>query len=235
KCTYGTGAFLLVNVGERPLASRAGLLSTVAWKLGETDAVYALEGSSFVAGAAVQWLRDGLGIISTSAEVEPLARSVPDTGGVVFVPALAGLGAPHWKPHARGTILGIDRGTTRAHLARAALEGVALTLRDLAVRMEQDLGKPLRSFRVDGGAAANDLLMQLQADLLGLEVVRPKVLDTTALGAALLAGLGAGIWSSTDEIAGTWEVERRFSVERDDAWRDAMLARWRDALAKCIG
>lgn len=233
KCTYGTGAFLLVNLGEKPIASRSGLLTTVAWKLGDGAPVYALEGSAFVAGAAVQWLRDGLGIISSSAEVEALARSVPDSGGVVFVPALAGLGAPHWKPHARGMILGLDRGSTKAHLARATLEGMGLQLRDLAVCMEKDLGKPLRSFRVDGGAAANDLLMQLQADLLGMEVIRPRGLDTTAMGAAFLAGLGAGLWSSPEEIAGVWEVERRFAVERDEAWREAMIARWEDALARC--
>lgn len=233
KCTYGTGAFLLANVGSKPIVSRAGLLSTVAWKLGETDAVYALEGSSFVAGAAVQWLRDGLGIISTSAEVEDLARSVPDSGGVVFVPALAGLGAPHWKPHARGTILGLDRGTTKAHLARAALEGIALQLHDLARCMEEDLGRPLRSFRVDGGAAANDLLMQIQADLLGQEVLRPKVLDTTAMGAAFLAGLGVGLWTSTDEIARAQAVDRRFAPQRDESWREAMLRRWNDALERC--
>jgi len=233
KCTYGTGAFLLANVGSEPVASRAGLLSTVAWKLGESDPVYALEGSSFVAGAAVQWLRDGLGIISASAEVEELARSVPDSGGVVFVPALAGLGAPHWKPHARGSIFGIDRGTTRAHLARAALEGIALQLHDLARCMEQDLGRPLRSFRVDGGAAANDLLMQIQADLLGLEVLRPRVLDTTAMGAAFLAGLAVGFWNSLDEIAAARAIDRRFAPQRDESWREAMLRRWNDALERC--
>lgn len=233
KCTYGTGAFLLANVGTNPVASRSGLLTTVAWRLAEGEPVYALEGSSFVAGAAVQWLRDGLGLIRTSAEVEELARSVPDSGGVVFVPALAGLGAPHWKPHARGTILGLDRGTTKAHLARATLEGIAHQLRDLARCMERDLGSPLRSFRVDGGAAANDLLMQIQADLLGQEVVRPEVLDTTAMGAAFLAGLAVGVWDSPEAIAEARAIDRRFVPERDEAWREAAMRRWEDALERC--
>lgn len=235
KCTYGTGAFLLANVGEKLIASRAGLLTTVAWKLGNAEPVYALEGSAFVAGAAVQWLRDGLGIIQSSAEIEELARSVPDSGGVVFVPALAGLGAPHWRPHARGTILGLDRGSTKAHLARATLEGVALQLGDLAACMAEDLGSPLRSFRVDGGAARNDLLMQIQADLLGQEVIRPRELDTTAMGAGFLAGLGVGLFSSPEAIAASWEVERRFAVEKDSAWREALRRRWNDALEVCSG
>ena len=233
KCTYGTGAFLLANVGTNPVASRSGLLTTVAWRLAGGEPVYALEGSSFVAGAAVQWLRDGLGLIRTSAEVEELARSVPDSGGVVFVPALAGLGAPHWKPHARGTILGLDRGTSKAHLARATLEGIAHQLCDLARCMERDLGSPLRSFRVDGGAAANDLLMQIQADLLGQEVLRPEVLNTTAMGAAFLAGLAVGVWDSPEAIAEARAIDRRFVPERDEAWREAAMRRWEDALERC--
>lgn len=235
KCTYGTGAFLLANVGEEPKRSRAGLLTTVAWKLGDAAPIYALEGSSFVAGAAVKWLRDGLGILQSAAEVEALARSVPDSGGVVFVPALAGLGAPRWKPHARGMILGLDQGSTRAHLARAALEGVALQLCDLAACMAEDLDGELRSFRADGGAARNDLLLQLQADLLGQEVVRPKVLDTTAMGAGFLAGLGVGLWPSQERIARGWAIDRRFAVEKDEAWRERMRRRWEQALAACEG
>lgn len=235
KCTYGTGAFLLANTGETPVASRSGLLTTVAWKLGEAAPIYALEGASFVAGAAVKWLRDGLGLIQRSADVEALAASVPDSGGVVFVPALAGLGAPHWKPHARGAFLGLHQGTTKAHLARATLEGVALQLCDLAACMEADLGRPLRSYRVDGGAARNDLLMQMQADLLGQELTRPQVTDTTAMGAGMLAGLGVGLFPSREAIAKAWAVDRRFPAEKDAPWRRTMRARWEEALRACVG
>ncbi|MEK6607517.1 MAG: glycerol kinase GlpK [Myxococcota bacterium] len=231
KCTYGTGAFMLVNTGAEPVASRNGLLTTVAWKRGP-EVRYALEGSAFIAGAAVQWLRDGLGIIRSAADIEPLARSVPDSGGVVFVPALTGLGAPHWRPDARGLIAGITRGTTAAHLARATLEGIALEIRDLADAMAADAGRPLAAFKVDGGACANDLLMQLQADLLGVEVVRPRVIETTALGAALLAGLGVGLWKSEADVRAHWREDRRFRPERPRADSDALVARWRAAVAK---
>lgn len=232
KCTYGTGAFLLANTGHAPVASEGGLLSTVAWRLGDAPATYALEGACFVAGAAVQWLRDGLEILEAAPEVEALARSVPDNGGVVFVPALAGLGAPRWMPDARGMILGIERGTTKGHLARATLEGIALQLCELKELMERESGRPIRSYRVDGGAAASDLLLQIQADLLGQEVIRPRMLETTALGAGFLAGLAVGVWTSVDEIAAAWEEDRRFQVERDRAWRERMRAAWDDAVRR---
>ena len=206
KCTYGTGSFVLVNTGTTVQRSDAGLLSTVAWMSPGGELTYALEGAIFVTGAAVQWLRDGLGIIGTAGESEELAASVPDSGGVVFVPALTGLGAPDWDPAARGTILGITRGTTRAHLARATLEAIAFEVRDVV-----ELLPDLRSLRVDGGAAENSLLLQIQADVLGMPVERPAVLETTAIGAAFLAGLGTGVWSSTDEVAQTWHLDRRFS------------------------
>src|SRR6185295_13227815 len=197
KNTYGTGCFLLLNTGRRPVASASRLLTTPAWRIGgATD--YALEGSVFVGGAVVQWLRDGLGLIRSSAEVEALAASVPDAGGVVLVPAFTGLGAPHWDPYARGTLVGITRGTTAAHIARAALEGIAYQVVDVLAAMEADSGVPITELRVDGGATANNLLMQLQADLAGVPVVRPRVQETTALGAAYLAGLAVGVWKDTD-------------------------------------
>ena len=231
KCTYGTGAFLLMNVGQRPVPSKAGLLSTVAWRLGK-ETSYALEGSSFIAGAAVQWLRDGLKVIKKASEIEALARTVKDTGEVVFVPALAGLGAPHWRPEARGLFAGIDRSTTRAHLARAVLEGMALQVRDLSAAMEQDSGRALPSLKVDGGACANDLLMQLQADLLGTPVVRPRNLQTTAFGAAYLAGLGAGVWQSPEQIRRVWRAEKRFTPRMKDADRARHLAKWERAVSR---
>jgi glycerol kinase len=231
KCTYGTGAFVLVNTGTEPAFSERGLLTTVAWSLaGEVN--YALEGSAFIAGAAVQWLRDGLGIIRKAAEIEPLARRVKDTGGVVFVPALTGLGAPYWRPHARGVITGIDRGTTAAHLARATLEGIALEIHDLVDAMQAESGRPLPALKVDGGATANDLLMQLQADLLGVPVVRPRMVETTALGAAFLAGLAVGFWGSKDDIRRAWRTDRRFSPRMKGDVREGMLARWRVAVEK---
>ncbi len=231
KCTYGTGAFLLMNTGAQPVASTRGLLTTVGWVIpGET--VYALEGSAFIAGAAVQWLRDGLGLISSAAEIEPLARSVPDSGGVTLVPAFAGLGAPHWRPDARGLITGLTRGTTKAHLARAALEGIALQNRDILDAMEKDSGHRLGSLKVDGGAAANDLLMQLQADVLGVEISRPAIIETTALGAAFLGGLGAGVWRNKKEILETWREDKRFSPAADRRVADALLANWRTAVGK---
>jgi len=231
KCTYGTGAFLLVNTGTDVVHSQNGMLATVAWQLGDV-VTYALEGSVFVAGSAVQWLRDGLSLLREAAEIEVLARQVEDTGGVVFVPALVGLGAPHWRPHARGMIWGITRGTTKAHLARATLEGIALQVVDLAVAMAADFGGALASFRVDGGAAANDLLMQLQADTLDMEIVRPAVTETTGLGAAFLAGLGAGVWQSPQAIAGAWRPERSFTPRMSESERQERLAAWRRAVAQ---
>jgi glycerol kinase len=229
KCTYGTGAFLLQHVGERPVHSSRGLLATVAWEVGG-EVAYALEGSSFIAGAAVQWLRDGLGLIRKAADIEPLARSVKDTGGVVFVPALAGLGAPHWQPEARGLIRGIDRGTTAAHLARATLEGIALSVFDLAEAMRVESGHAIPAFKVDGGACQNDLLMQTQADLLGVPVVRPRMIETTALGAAFLAGLAAGVWRGREEIRRVWKADRTFRPRMKSTAREALLARWRAAV-----
>ncbi|MDX6199236.1 MAG: glycerol kinase [Actinomycetota bacterium] len=218
KCTYGTGSFVLVNTGETPVLSDR-LLTTVAWMRPDGALVYALEGSVFVTGSAVQWLRDGLQIIGSAAEIESLAASVPDSGGVVFVPALTGLGAPHWDPEARGTVLGITRGTTRAHLARATLDAIAFEVRDVVDAMTNEAGLKVPQLQVDGGASANNLLCQLQADQLGVPVQRPEVLETTALGAAFLAGLGTGVWSSQDELAETWKLDRRFEPAagvRDD-------------------
>jgi glycerol kinase len=231
KCTYGTGAFLLMNTGKTPVPSKNGLLTTVAWKLGD-DVAYALEGSAFIAGAAVQWLRDGLQIIKKAGEIEKLARSVPDSGGVVFVPALAGLGAPHWRPEARGLLTGIDRGTTRAHLARAVLEGVAFQIYDLVEAMRQDAGRPVPLFKVDGGASMNGLLMQFQSDLLGVTVERPKMIETTALGAAFLAGLGVGFWQSREEVRQTWQAGATFAPSMTPQERAQLLERWHSAVAR---
>lgn len=231
KCTYGTGAFLLMNTGNTPVMSERGLLTTVGWKIGDKT-TYALEGSAFVAGAAVQWLRDGLGIISNASEIEALANTVPDSGGVTFVPALAGLGAPHWNPHARGLISGLDRGVTRGHIARAALEGIALQNAGILDAMVADSGVNLSGLKVDGGAAANNLLMQYQADILGVPIVRPRMLETTALGAALLAGLGVGLWSNTDEAKAAWQKDRTFSPSMNDAERQVHLDRWNSAVGK---
>ena len=209
KITYGTGSFVLMNTGPTSVASAHGLLTTVAWDVGDGP-VYALEGGTFIAGALIQWLRDGLGIITTSAEVEALAASVPDSGGVMIIPALAGLGAPHWRPEARGLIGGITRGTTKAHIARAALESIAHSQCDILEAMAADLGRPLTDLRVDGGASANDLLLQLQADLSGVTLLRPKLLEATALGAGMLAGLGIGWWQSLAELQATLTVDRSF-------------------------
>src|SRR3954447_15360577 len=230
KCTYGTGSFVLTNTGSSPVRSDAGLLTTVAWDLGD-GLVYALEGSIFVTGAAVQWLRDGLGLIHSAAEIEGLARTVPDSGDVVFVPALTGLGAPYWDPHARGAVLGITRGTTRAHLALATLEAIAFQVRDVVDVMVSEAGLTVPEVSADGGASANDLLMQLQADELGVPVRRPVVAETTALGAAFLAGLDTGVWAGLDELAQTWALDRRFEPTegaRDDGRHD----RWRTALPR---
>jgi glycerol kinase len=231
KCTYGTGSFVLVNTGSDVVRSDAGLLSTVAWMDPSGTLTYALEGAIFVTGAAVQWLRDGLGIIGAAAESEALAASVPDSGGVVFVPALTGLGAPDWDPSARGAILGITRGTTRAHLARATLEAIAFEVRDVVATLPETT-----TLRVDGGAAANNLLLQLQADQLDLPVERPDLLETTGLGAAFLAGLGTGVWSSTDELASTWRLDRRFEPSDDRrAGRDQGYRHWRTAVERSKG
>jgi glycerol kinase len=232
KCTYGTGAFILMNTGDRPVASRSGLLTTVAWKLGTGELRYALEGSAFIAGAAVQWLRDGLGFFSSAAEIESLALSVPDSGGVIVVPAFAGLGAPHWRPDARGSITGLTRGTTRAHVARATLEGIALQNVDILRAMERDSGRALTTLKVDGGAAANNLLMQFQSDVLGVEIARPALVETTALGAAFLAGLGTGVWRDQDQVKQTWREERRFKPTADRRAIEAHFARWDAAVAK---
>ena len=234
KNTYGTGCFALMNIGAQATPSKQKLVTTVAWKLGGRTE-YAMEGSIFIAGAVVQWLRDGLGLIRTAAEVEPLAASVPDNGGVYLVPAFAGLGAPHWDPYARGVLTGITRGTTRAHIARAALEGIAYQVADILELMRDDTGIDIKELRVDGGAAANNLLLQFQADILGAPIVRPKVTETTALGAAYLAGLATGVWKSQDEIRAYAEVDRRFepAMPRDQASR--LRHRWREALERAKG
>jgi glycerol kinase len=229
KCTYGTGAFLLQNVGPEPVLSSRGLLTTVAWTVGGETA-YALEGSSFIAGAAVQWLRDGLKLIKKAADVEALAKEVKSSGDLVFVPALAGLGAPHWRPEARGLLRGIDRGTTAAHLARATLEGIAFLIHDLAEAMRAEAGKPFPVFKVDGGACQNDLLMQFQADLLDVPVERPRMIETTALGAAFLAGLAVGVWKDREEIRTAWKVGKRFEPRMKPVEREQHLAKWRKAV-----
>jgi glycerol kinase len=231
KNTYGTGCFLLMNTGEVPAPSRHRLLTTVAWRVG-AKAQYALEGSVFIAGAAVQWLRDGLGLIDRSDEVGPLAASVPDSGGVYFVPALSGLGSPYWDPRARGTIVGITRGTTRAHLARATLDAIAFQSAELLEAMTSDSGVALTELRVDGGATANDLLMQIQADLLGVPVVRPRMTETTALGAAYLAGLAVGFWKDEAEIASLWKRDRVFEPRVPREMARARLADWRRAVER---
>jgi len=225
KCTYGTGAFILLNTGATPRPSGSGMLTTIAWTVGGRTE-YALEGSAFIAGAAVQWLRDGLGIITDASEVEALARSVPSSDGVFFVPALSGLGAPHWRPEARGIITGLTRGTTRGHIARATLEGIALQIDDILRAMAGDLGAPLVELRVDGGAARNDLLMQRQADLLGIPCVRPRVLETTGLGSGLLAGLAVGTWKDRDEVAAAWSEDRRFAPAGDPTEIAALRQGW---------
>jgi glycerol kinase len=236
KNTYGTGCFMLQNTGAKAPLSRHKLLTTVAWKRGRDGLTeYALEGSVFIGGAVVQWLRDGLGIIRSSAEVEALASSVPDNGGVYLVPAFAGLGAPHWDAYARGAIVGLTRGSTGGHIARAALEAIAYQSADLLDAMQADAGVPLAELRVDGGASLNNLLMQFQSDLIGVPVVRPEVTETTALGAAYLAGLGVGFWKSQDEIASQWRAERRFEPKMPPARAVALRARWKEALERSKG
>ncbi|HLV66258.1 MAG TPA: glycerol kinase GlpK [Polyangiaceae bacterium] len=231
KCTYGTGAFLLVNTGSRPVPSKFGLLSTLAWQIGD-EPTYALEGSCFIAGAAVQWLRDGLGILQSASEVEALARSVSSSDGLVFVPALAGLGAPYWDSGARGLIWGITRGTTRAHLARATLEAIAFQCADLVRSMSEDLGRPVGKLRVDGGAAANDLLLELQADLAGVAVERPNELESTARGAAMLAGVGVGVFQNGRDAAKMVKIEKTFEVGMDDLERQRRLTAWAHAVRR---
>ena len=231
KCTFGTGSFILMNTGHDRMHSDAGLLSTVAWQLsGEKFPVYALEGGAFVCGAAVQWLRDELGIIKRAPDIESLALQVPDSAGVEFVPALTGLGAPHWDPEARGMISGLTRGAGAAHLARATLEAMALQNVDILRAMERDLGRRMRALKVDGGAAANNLLMQLQADYLGREIVRPKVIETTAAGACFLAGLGVGLWRDVDAIAKVWRAETTFPSRMGPGPRRRRLEAWRVAV-----
>jgi len=232
KNTYGTGCFLVLNSGEQAPESPSRLLTTALWQLEGEPLEYALEGSIFMAGAVVQWLRDGLGLIRDASEVERLAAAVKDSGGVTFVPAMTGLGAPHWDPYARGTILGITRGTTAAHIARAALEGIALQVADVVDAMARDSGVPLTELRVDGGAARNDLLMQLQADLLGVEVVRPQITETTALGAAYLAGLAAGVWPDRATIGGMWREDKRFEPQLAESERGELRERWSEAIAR---
>ncbi|MDI6908920.1 glycerol kinase GlpK [Nocardioides sp.] len=234
KCTYGTGSFILTNTGSTIQRSGAGLLATAAWRSPAGELTYATEGAIFVTGAAVQWLRDGLQIVGSAAETEPIARTVPDTGGVVFVPALTGLGAPHWDPHARGLIIGVTRGTTRAHLVRAALEAIAFEVRDVLDTLS-GAGAGLSSLRVDGGASANNLLCQIQADQIGLPVERPATVETTALGAAFLAGLGAGVWGSTDDLRETWRLDRRFEPALDRPTADAAHAQWTRAVERSRG
>src|SRR5216117_1450181 len=229
KNTYGTGCFMLMNTGAKPIASKNNLLTTVAWRIGDRTE-YALEGSIFIAGAVVQWLRDGLGLFRSAAEIEALAAGVSDTGGVYLVPAFAGLGAPHWDQYARGALVGVTRGTTAAHVARAALEGIAFQVADVLRAMEADAKIKLKELRVDGGASANNLLMQFQSHLLGVPVVRPKVTETTALGAAYLAGLAVGYWKDQKQIAAQWQVDRRFTHAMKATQRKQLETGWRKAL-----
>jgi glycerol kinase len=231
KLTCGTGSFALLNTGEALRTSQYGLLTTCAWRLGE-HSTFALEGGAFVAGALVQWLRDGLGIIERASDIEALAASVPDSGGVTLIPAHAGLGAPHWRAEARGTILGLTRGTTKAHLARAALEGIAHSQADILEAMASDLGAPLTELRVDGGAAANNLLMQTQADLLGLTLLRPTLLETTALGAAMVAGLGAGLFKDVQDLARAYPLDRRFEPQGHTSAHLEARRRWKEGVGK---
>jgi glycerol kinase len=235
KNTYGTGCFMLMNTGAQAIPSRNQLLTTVAWKLGDQPTQYALEGSVFIAGAAVQWLRDGLGLISSASETEALARSIPDTGGVYLVPAFVGLGAPYWDGFARGNISGLTRGSGKAHIVRAALESVAYQTRDVCDAMGADAGIPLTTLRVDGGMVKNDFVMQFQADILGVPVQRPQVTETTALGAAYLAGLAVGFWGSAEEIGRQWAVERTFEPTMSADQRESLYAGWKRAIDRAKG
>jgi glycerol kinase len=231
KNTYGTGCFMLMNIGEKPTLSANKLVTTVAWKIGN-NVQYALEGSIFIGGAVVQWLRDGLGLISSSADVEALAQKAEDNGGLFLVPAFAGLGAPYWNGEARGMMVGMTRGTTSAHMARAALESIALQTRDVLKAMERDAGTLIQELRVDGGATVNDLLMQIQADVLEAKVVRPQITETTAMGAAYLAGLAVGYWSSLEEIQQQWKVEQVFSPQHKEA-NTGLVQGWERAVKAC--
>ena len=233
KNTYGTGCFMLMNTGEKAITSKNNLLTTIAWKI-NNKTEYALEGSVFIAGAVVQWLRDGLKIIRNSKEVEALAHEVTDTGGVYIVPAFAGLGAPHWNPHARGTVFGLTRGTTNAHIAKAALDSIAYQTCDVLKAMEADAGISIKELRVDGGATVNDQLMQFQSDLLNCKVVRPKVTETTAIGAAYLAGLAVGYWKNVDEIQQQWQVDKDFSPSLDEQKRNELMSGWQRAVKASI-
>jgi glycerol kinase len=233
KNTYGTGCFMLMNTGPNPVASRHGLLTTIGWSIGG-NMTYCLEGSIFIAGAVVQWLRDGLKIINSAPEIEQLADSVPDTGGVYFVPAFVGLGAPYWNQDARGTIVGVTRGTQRAHIARAALESMVYQTRDVLEAMQQDSGIDLHALKVDGGATANNLLMQFQADVLNVKVQRPVVQETTALGAAYLAGLAVGFWKDQKDVAENWALDREFTPSMDSARRNRLYSRWKKAVARSL-
>ena len=233
KNTYGTGCFVMLNTGNKPVMSKNNLLTTIAWKIGD-QVVYALEGSIYVGGSVVQWLRDGLGFITSSSEIEDLASTVPDSGGVYFVPALTGLAAPYWDQYARGTIIGITRGTTRAHIARAALDGIAFQTYDIAQAMAKDMNASLTELKVDGGASRNNLLMQSQADILGIKVVRPRITETTALGAAYLAGLAVGFWKNIDDIKNQWQVERCFEPIADSDTVEAAKAGWADAIGRTL-
>lgn len=233
KNTYGTGCFLLMNTGEAPIVSKNNLLTTIAWKIcGKVN--YALEGSIFVAGSVVQWLRDGLGIIRSSSEIEALARSVDNSGGVCFVPALTGLGAPYWDQYARGTIVGLTRGTTAAHIARAALEGIAFQTMDIMEAMGKDAGMAIKELKVDGGASNNNLLMQFQADILGVDVIRPKVTETTALGAAYLAGIAVGFWDGVDDVRQQWQTDRIFSPQAAADEVASARKAWADAVTRTL-
>lgn len=233
KNTYGTGCFLLMNSGTKPILSKNRLLTTIAWKIGDT-VNYALEGSIFVGGSVVQWLRDNMQCITCSSDVEKLAASVPDTDGVYFVPALTGLGAPYWDPEARGMITGISRGTTTAHIARAALEGIAFQTYDIVKAMEKDSNLPIRNLKVDGGASRNNLLMQFQSDILNTDVMRPRITETTALGAAYLAGLAVGYWSDLDEVRSQWQVEKVFSPSGDLAKVASEIEGWHNAVNRVL-
>jgi glycerol kinase len=234
KNTYGTGCFMLLNTGTKPVASQNNLLTTVGWTIGK-ETTYCLEGAVFIAGAVVQWLRDGLKIIQASPEIESLAATVSDSGGVFFVPAFVGLGAPYWDPYARGLIIGLERGTQAGHIARAALESMAFQTRDLAEAMQKDAGLKLAELKVDGGASVNDGLMQFQADVLNVKVARPVVAETTALGAAYLAGLALGYWDSPADVARNWALDRQFAPEKDDSWRAARYRKWQKAVERARG
>ncbi|MEZ0345768.1 MAG: glycerol kinase GlpK [Infirmifilum sp.] len=235
KCTYGTGNFILLNTGGRGVKSRNNLLTTVFYSLEEGRATYALEGSIFITGAAIQWLRDGLKLIEVSPEVDPLAEATDDTGGLYFVPAFTGLGAPYWDPYARGLIIGITRGTTRRHIARAVIESIAYLTRDVIEAMERDIGARIKSLKADGGAAKSDVLLQFQADILGVEVLRPLIRETTSLGVAYLAGLAVGLWSSLDEIKSLWKAEKVFKPQMELERRERLYKGWKSAVSRALG